>query len=79
MSTETDFENMDKVDRAEEWFYESEYSKGKIAGFVPVLMAKYADFYYEQNVKTALLELLGGLESFLPRGIYEMEVEDIQR
>ena len=35
--------NFTKQDKAEEWFNNSEHGKGRIAGFVPILMAEYAD------------------------------------
>ena len=44
-------EYFQKCDRAEKWFYESEHGRGKIAGFVPMLMAEYADFYLESELK----------------------------
>ena len=39
-------------DKAEEWFNNSEYGKGRIAGFVPLLMADYAEYYHQNKVKT---------------------------
>jgi len=38
-------------DKAEEWFNNSEHGKGRIAGFVPILMAEYAEYYHQRKVK----------------------------
>jgi hypothetical protein len=36
-------------DKAEEWFNNSEHGKGRIAGFVPILMAEYAEYYHQSK------------------------------
>jgi len=38
-------------DKAEEWFNNSEHGKGRIAGFVPMLLAEYAEYYHQSKVK----------------------------
>lgn len=58
-------EFLEKCDKAEKWFYESKYGKGRIAGFVPMLMAEYADFYHESEVKKLNINAVsnsGGIE-----------------
>lgn len=58
-------EYFEKCDRAEKWFYESEHGKGRIAGFVPVLMAEYADFYHESEVKKLNILAISGRSELL--------------
>ena len=83
-------EYFEKCDKAEKWFYESEHGKGRIAGFVPMLMAEYADFYHESevkklnipavsnSVKIALLKQLEELSDYIPAEIYTKKVIEIQ-
>ena len=40
-----------EFDKAEEWFNNSEHGKGRIAGFVPILMVEYAKYFHEEKLK----------------------------
>ena len=44
-----------EVSKAEEWFNNSKHGKGRIAGFVPMLMAEYAE-HYLQSKKREIIE-----------------------
>jgi hypothetical protein len=58
-------EFFEKCDRAEKWFYESEHGKGKIAGFVPMLMAEYAEYYHECEVEKLNIPVVSGQSELL--------------
>ena len=49
-----------EFDKAEEWFNNSEHGKGRIAGFVPLLMAEYAEYYHQNKVKNLDIPRVSG-------------------
>jgi hypothetical protein len=63
-------------DKAEEWFNNSEHGKGRIAGFVPILMAEYAEYYHQSKALHT-----GGVSVSLPSidnaGIIAVEISEI--
>jgi len=50
---ETTEENYDveEIRKAEEWFESSRYGKGRIAGFVTMLMVDYAKYYHSEQLR----------------------------
>ena len=44
-----------EVSKAEEWFNNSKHGKGRIAGFVPILMAEYAEHYHKSKQRELLI------------------------
>jgi hypothetical protein len=51
MKTEEDYD-VQEIRKAEAWFESSRYGKGRIAGFVTILMVDYAKHYHEEQRKT---------------------------